>query len=76
MMGRIEPFYKEASDPVGEMESINTGCVQSAVTGGLHGDADERYLDESCQRGFLEEVTHKQTQDRVTRQNSEGCSGQ
>lgn len=32
MGGRIEPFYKEVSDPVGEMKSRYTDCVQSAVT--------------------------------------------
>lgn len=59
------------------MESINTGCVQSAGTRPTYmGTPMKGILMNHVREGFLEEVTHKQTQDKVTRQNNEGCSGQ
>lgn len=54
MKGRIEPFYKGLSDPVGEIKSINTGLCVKCCDRDLHGGegADERSLEESCQGGL------------------------
>lgn len=52
MRGRIEPFYKEVSDPVAESKSVNVRPCVKCCDRGLHRDADKRYLEESCQGGL------------------------
>lgn len=72
---RVEPFNKDVSDPVGE--SVTQDWCVKCCDRALHGDADEKCLDESLREGFLEEVTPKQRlRGQITRQNRDGCSGQ